>query len=852
MSSSSSSSSNIQTRNKKKASVENSEQVQENIENQNEDRNQQRSDFPVTASSSSSSSHQNQNQNISDDVSSDDAHHEKKNQNNESESFENKNNNNNQHINEEIAHLQINRNQNINKNKNNSLNQIENYSDAEIISDTDENQIDKLNNKNNKNNNINNNNKINRPNQNNSVDVPSENENINIYNNSNNSNNNKNINKNNNNDENNSKSSTQELFDLVGSLFEMYPDVCFDDLTKRAKFMLENKERNQNNNSINKKNNLNEKQQEKEKENKNELQNEKQKPKANENRSRDNSRSRSHSHYRSRSHSLKSISRSNSNSPNYDSYSHSRSRYVVDKKYSKEKEIDLNNRTEKEKQKQEIYNMTNFLKSNNKLEKFVGLSNTDDIQQEKIDYAEEWLDQYNHQSDLFFLTDQQKCIVFRDFMKPDSAGSIFVSKKTIKNILSSGNWNLVQNMFLKTFVPKDKEEKIHKYINELKQKEKENVTELYHRLLGLNNSLENIDEPLSKSKIKNVYINALKRNIKSDVKIKSPDSLEKAWQCAVEIESAIKEKYNNNNNNNENQYNKNKYNNNNKNNLIHNQKNNEDEKNNHETKTYKDRNELKCSNCNKTGHLSGYCFENWTQQTKEYMLKRFNAKNRDEFIKIKNDEKNKNNNNNNNNYNNNKTKMSAINSTQENKVTSIKTGIYAGVNIHTNENDIYKCRNMQIDTGSPYSFVSVETFHKMNIEFEKLTKSEIDSVFSPLNPKQKCDVLGKLTIEIQFLEKKYKISVHVVQCLTSPFILGLDFLHSEKCILSCIEMIINKEESIALHNQEIKTGEVKFACFKVILKKDIDIENSSNIDIVTEIGTIIKRNSFAKEQENQN
>ena len=140
------------------------------------------------------------------------------------------------------------------------------------------------------------------------------------------------------------------------------------------------------------------------------------------------------------------------------------------------------------------------------------------------------------------------------------------------------------------------------------------------------------------------------------------------------------------------------------------------------------------------------------------MSKRFNVKNRDEFVKLKNEEKNKNSNNKNNST---STKFSKINVKQNNNTNDFKSGIYAGVNIHTNENDIYKCRDMQIDTGSPYSFVSVETFHNMNIEFDGLTKSEIDFVYSPLNPKEKCDVLGKITIEIHPMrqDKKFKINL---------------------------------------------------------------------------------------------
>jgi len=140
--------------------------------------------------------------------------------------------------------------------------------------------------------------------------------------------------------------------------------------------------------------------------------------------------------------------------------------------------------------------------------------------------------------------------------------------------------------------------------------------------------------------------------------------------------------------------------------------------------------------------------------------------------------------------------------------------------LHCQVNQVYT--KFLIDTGSPVSLISLETFDKLKLE-SKLNR--IDSIFTTANG-NKLNAKGKCSIDINIGSCTIKQELIVADIKGSSGILGMDFLNENE-----IDIQI-KSQSLRINDQNIPLyKEISSQCARIQINRKVSIPPYSEIII---------------------
>lgn len=320
-------------------------------------------------------------------------------------------------------------------------------------------------------------------------------------------------------------------------------------------------------------------------------------------------------------------------------------------------------------------------------------------------------------------------------------------------ISSNIDWFALKSIFLRTFVGPDAEQSIKEEYQRTKQRKDETITEFIPRLLRLMRLMD--PNQTEYSRVKDIK-SKLTDDYRDKLIGKNPETILELNDICLEIEDRLiiskTNKYKESKNYADNKFTK----------QADNQKNKFIKKSNKNEKTnqkVQDQN-IKCTRCDRQGHLKEKCFAKSKLDGTKLAEKKTTAISEDH----------------------------QPNTSEQIKVTTLRNvcSVVAAVNSRTrlicpalvNDMDI----NMWIDTGSDHTLMSLEFANKLNLKVTPQTYN-IHGANSLV-----LDCVGFVEIELKIklgkILKKAEIKVIVVDKLCSEFILGMDYMIPFKIVVN--------------------------------------------------------------------
>jgi transposase InsO family protein len=378
--------------------------------------------------------------------------------------------------------------------------------------------------------------------------------------------------------------------------------------------------------------------------------------------------------------------------------------------------------------------------------------------------VDEWLDTFTSACRVVDLTDGEKCDALPFLVVSNSPAHNFLQSKENKKVKHCGDWRLLKRQLIDRFIPTNRTQIMLQQLHTLKQEHKETITELYDRVCSLSNQFSRLDDEIGDATLKTIFINAIDNaNSKLQVKTKFPQSLNEAYEIALEVEAAQNEYWTSRKG---------------KENKSH-QRNDKDKDKEKESASSsgsgssqsgsrQGSNQRKCYNCDKPGHYSTQCHNEWKPTTVDYIKKIYGVSTKQAYDKLSDEEKKE--------RRKGKPKVSAMSHGSGHVEHALLTPVSVMIDSDVMPSVYVSC-HAQIDNGSSLTLVSRDLVNKATVDTTPTIRPcHVSAIQSPLHDDQKVQVIGVAPLVITLDGVGHKMDCHVIDSLDPPMFLGLDFL----------------------------------------------------------------------------